>query len=173
MKRIRHETELQLVRDELGLPALLLQHGRTNDVLAYVCQRPSADGIESTSTHDVPRACALAAVKETARGFRDLRKATSVLSEVVLFQDIVVVVRRAHESNVLVLDEVWDCPREPVGFGKHVGVESGEILGRAIVGCREGETRANIAGLVVMALTEKLFAREIHDVLVLRSAGMI
>ena len=112
----------------------------------------------------------MATVKETANGFRDLRKATAVLTEIVLFQNVVVIVRRAHESDILVFDEVWDRSRKPVGLGDHVRVERSEILRRAVVGCREGKTRANVAGLVVMALANWLVSCEVHDVLILRSA---
>jgi hypothetical protein len=169
MEGVRNQAELQLIRNELSFPALLLQHGRIDDVLTDVRQIPSTNGIESTSTHDVPRACALAAVKEAARGLQDLRKGTAVLTEIVLLQDVVVIVRRAHEGYVLVFDEVWNSPRKSVGFGYHVGVECGEILGRAIVGCCEGKARANVARLLVMALTDRLLSREVHDVLTFRS----
>lgn len=173
MERIRDQSELYLIRDELSFPTLLLQHGRTDDVLANVRQRPSSNGVESTSTHDVTRACALATVKETARGFRYLRKATAVLTEIVVLQDVVGIVRRTHESDGFVFDEVWNGPRKPIGFGDHVRVERGEILRRAIVGCCKGKTRAYVAGLVVMALTRRLLPREVHDVLTTRFARTI
>lgn len=122
---------LEALVNKGGLPAGAEEEGGGVDVFCKRARGPSADGFEGCSANGVAASCAPGDTVGILGRFHDVYEGVEGLHQRIVDGDIIEELWRAHESHFGVVDHVCDDAAQPVWFGNHICIESGDELAGA------------------------------------------